>query len=40
MKLGDYAIVHVGFATSKVDQAEAQFVVLREISPQVDSCSG
>lgn len=32
--LGDYVIVHVGFAISKVDQAEAQrtFEVLREMS--------
>jgi hydrogenase expression/formation protein HypC len=34
VKLGDYAIVHVGFAISKVDEAEAQrtFAVLREMS--------
>ena len=34
VKLGDYAIVHVGFAISKVDEAEAQrtFEVLREMS--------
>ena len=32
--LGDYVIVHVGFAISKVDQAEAlrTFEVLREMS--------
>ncbi|HEX7545718.1 MAG TPA: HypC/HybG/HupF family hydrogenase formation chaperone [Gemmatimonadaceae bacterium] len=32
--LGDYVIVHVGFAISKVDEAEAQrtFDVLREMS--------
>jgi hydrogenase expression/formation protein HypC len=32
--LGDYVIVHVGFAISKVDEAEAQrtFEVLREMS--------
>lgn len=31
---GDYVIVHVGFAISKVDEAEAQrtFEVLREMS--------
>ena len=31
---GDYAIVHVGFAISKVDEAEAKrtFAVLREMS--------
>ena len=31
---GDYAIVHVGFAISKVDEAEAKrtFEVLREMS--------
>ena len=31
---GDYAIVHVGFAIAKVDEAEAQrtFAVLREMS--------
>ena len=31
---GDYAIVHVGFAISKVDEAEARrtFEVLRELS--------
>jgi hydrogenase expression/formation protein HypC len=34
VKIGDYAIVHVGFAISKVDEAEAQrtFEVLREMS--------
>ena len=34
VKLGDYAIVHEGFAISKVDEAEAQrtFAVLREMS--------
>lgn len=32
--VGDYVIVHVGFAISKVDEAEAQrtFALLREIS--------
>jgi hydrogenase expression/formation protein HypC len=32
--VGDYAIVHVGFAISKVDEEEAQrtFAVLREMS--------
>jgi len=32
--IGDYAIVHVGFAISKVDEAEAQrtFAALRELS--------
>jgi hydrogenase expression/formation protein HypC len=32
--LGDYVIVHVGFAISKVDEAEARrtFEVLREMS--------
>ncbi len=32
--VGDYAIVHVGFAIAKVDEAEAQrtFAVLREMS--------
>lgn len=32
--VGDYVIVHVGFAISKVDEAEAQrtFEVLREMS--------
>lgn len=32
--VGDYAIVHVGFAISKVDEAEARrtFEVLREMS--------
>jgi len=32
--VGDYAIVHVGFAISKVEEAEAQrtFEVLREMS--------
>ena len=32
--VGDYAIVHVGFAISKVDEAEAQrtFAALRELS--------
>jgi hydrogenase expression/formation protein HypC len=32
--LGDYVIVHVGFAISKVDEAEAKrtFEVLREMS--------
>ena len=31
---GDYAVVHVGFAISKVDEEEAQrtFAVLREMS--------
>jgi hydrogenase expression/formation protein HypC len=34
IKVGDYAIVHVGFAISKVDEAEARrtFDVLREMS--------
>ena len=34
IKPGDYAIVHVGFAISKVDEAEAKrtFDVLREMS--------
>jgi hydrogenase expression/formation protein HypC len=34
IKVGDYAIVHVGFAISKVDEAEAKrtFEVLREMS--------
>jgi hydrogenase expression/formation protein HypC len=34
IKVGDYAIVHVGFAISKVDEAEAHrtFEVLREMS--------
>ena len=34
IKPGDYAIVHVGFASSRVDEAEAQrtFEVLREMS--------
>ena len=34
IELGDYAIVHVGFAISKVDQAEAKrtFEVLKEMS--------
>ena len=34
VKVGDYAIVHVGFAISKVDEAEAKrtFDVLREMS--------
>jgi hydrogenase expression/formation protein HypC len=34
VELGDYVIVHVGFAISKVDEAEAQrtFEVLREMS--------
>jgi hydrogenase expression/formation protein HypC len=34
VQLGDYAIVHVGFAISKVDEAEAQrtFAALREMS--------
>ena len=34
IKPGDYAIVHVGFAISKVDEAEAKrtFAVLREMS--------
>jgi hydrogenase expression/formation protein HypC len=32
--IGDYAIVHVGFAISKVDEAEAKrtFEVLKEMS--------
>jgi hydrogenase expression/formation protein HypC len=34
VQVGDYAIVHVGFAISKVDETEAQrtFEVLREMS--------
>ena len=34
IKVGDYAIVHVGFAIAKVDEAEAKrtFDVLREMS--------
>jgi hydrogenase expression/formation protein HypC len=34
VSVGDYAIVHVGFAISKVDEAEAKrtFDVLREMS--------
>jgi hydrogenase expression/formation protein HypC len=34
IKPGDYAIVHVGFAISKVDEVEAKrtFAVLREMS--------
>jgi hydrogenase expression/formation protein HypC len=34
IELGDYAIVHVGFAISKVDEAEAKrtFEVLKEMS--------
>ena len=34
VKVGDYAVVHVGFAISKVDEAEAKrtFEVLREMS--------
>jgi hydrogenase expression/formation protein HypC len=34
VQLGDYVIVHVGFAISKVDEAEARrtFEVLREMS--------
>lgn len=34
VKVGDYAIVHVGFAIAKVDEEEAQrtFAVLREMS--------
>jgi hydrogenase expression/formation protein HypC len=34
VRVGDYAVVHVGFAISKVDEAEAQrtFAVLREMS--------
>lgn len=34
VSLGDYVIVHVGFAISKVDEAEAHrtFEVLRELS--------
>jgi hydrogenase expression/formation protein HypC len=34
VKVGDYAIVHVGFAISKVDEDEAKrtFEVLREMS--------
>lgn len=34
VEVGDYAVVHVGFAISKVDEAEAKrtFEVLREMS--------
>lgn len=34
VSVGDYAIVHVGFAISKVDEAEARrtYEVLREMS--------
>jgi hydrogenase expression/formation protein HypC len=34
VKVGDYAVIHVGFAISKVDEAEARrtFGVLREMS--------
>jgi len=34
VEVGDYAVVHVGFASSKVDEAEAKrtFEVLREMS--------
>lgn len=34
VKVGDYAVVHVGFAITKVDEEEAQrtFAVLREMS--------
>ena len=34
VNIGDYAIVHVGFAIAKVDEAEAKrtFEVLREMS--------
>ena len=34
VEIGDYVIVHVGFAISKVDEAEAQrtFEALREMS--------
>ena len=34
VRVGDYAIVHVGFAISKVDEAEAKrtFEALREMS--------
>ena len=34
VKVGDYAIVHVGFAISKVDEVEAErtFAALREMS--------
>lgn len=34
VKVGDYAVVHVGFAISKVDEQEARrtFEVLREMS--------
>jgi hydrogenase expression/formation protein HypC len=40
VKVGDYVIVHVGFAISKVDEAEARrtFEVLREMS-QLDELS-
>lgn len=38
VRLGDYVIVHVGFAISKVDEAEAQrtFEVLHEMSKHED----
>jgi hydrogenase expression/formation protein HypC len=34
VEVGDYVVVHVGFAISKVDEAEARrtFAVLREMS--------
>ena len=34
VKVGDYAVIHVGFAISKVDEAEAKrtFEVLKEMS--------
>ena len=34
IKVGDYAVIHVGFAISKIDEAEARrtFAVLREMS--------
>jgi hydrogenase expression/formation protein HypC len=34
IEVGDYAIIHVGFAISKVDEAEAKrtFEILREMS--------
>jgi len=41
-KPGDYVMVHVGFALSVVDEAEAQkiFEYLREIGEQVEPDSG
>jgi len=41
-KLGDYVMVHVGFALSVVDEAEAQkiFEYLSEIGEQLEPDSG